>query len=58
MTETPSEYDLLLAAVPAPLAAAWLVSLFSTVGTAAALGIGSLVAFLPLIYTLFLSPPV
>lgn len=58
MTETPGEYDLLLASLPASLGLAWLASLFSTVGTVVALGLGSLLALIPLAYTLFLRPPV
>lgn len=53
----PSEYDLVLAALPAPLAAALAWSSVTAIGPAVALGIGSLLACAPLFYTLFLSPP-
>lgn len=53
----PNEYDLVLAALPAPLAAALAWSSIAAVGPALALGVGALLACPPLLYTLFLSPP-
>lgn len=55
---TPDEYDLVLAAVPAPLAAGLAWSSVAAIGPALALGVGSLLAVAPLLYALFLSPPV
>lgn len=52
------EYDYVLAALPASLMAGGVVSLYSTVAPAVALGAGSLLAVVPLVYTLFFSPPV
>jgi hypothetical protein len=54
---SPDEYDLVLAALPAPLAAGLAWSWFAAIGPALALGAGSLLAVAPLFYALFLSPP-
>lgn len=56
-TTTPDEYDVVLAALPAPLVAGLAWSSVAAVGPALALGLGSLLAVFPLLYTLFLSPP-
>lgn len=52
------EYDYVLVALPASLLVGGLVSLYSALAPAIALGLGSLLAVVPLVYTLFLSPPV
>ncbi|WP_255197172.1 hypothetical protein [Halorarius litoreus] len=57
MPHEPDQYDAVLAALPAPLAAGLAWSSVSAVGPALALGVGSLVAVAPLLYALFLSPP-
>lgn len=54
----PDEYDLVLATLPAPLVAGLAWANVAAVGPAVALGIGSLLAVAPLLYGLFLSPPV
>ena len=51
------EYDVVLAALPAPLVAGGVASLYSAVAPAVALGFGSLLAILPLVYALFVRPP-
>lgn len=58
MPDSPDEYDAVLAALPAPLAAGLVWSSVASVGPALALGVGSLLAVAPLLYALFLSPPV
>lgn len=52
------EYDAVLAAVPAPLAAGALVGLFSTLSVTLALGAGSLVAAGIVGWALFFASPV
>lgn len=51
------EYDVVLAAVPAPLVAGGVASVYSAIAPAVALGFGSLLAIVPLVYTLFVRPP-
>lgn len=51
------EYDAVLAAVPAPLAAGALVAVYSSLSVALALGAGSLVAAGIVGWALFLAPP-
>jgi hypothetical protein len=51
------EYDVVLAALPAPLVAGGVASFYSAIAPAVALGFGSLLAILPLVYALFLRPP-
>lgn len=53
----PNEYDAVLAALPAPLAAGLAWSWFGAIGPALALGVGSLLAVAPLLYALFWRPP-
>lgn len=53
-----TQYDAVLAAVPAPLAAGAIVALFSSLSMALALGAGSLVAAGIVGWALFLTPPV
>lgn len=52
-----TEYDVVLAAVPVPLVAGGVASFYAAIAPAVALGLGSLVAILPLVYTLFVRPP-
>jgi hypothetical protein len=51
------EYDFVLAALPAPLVAGGVASFYSAIAPAVALGFGSLLAILPLVYALFVRPP-
>lgn len=52
------EYDYVLVALPASLLAGGLVWLYGALAPALALALGSLLAVVPLLYALFLSPPV
>lgn len=52
------EYDYVLVALPASLLAGGFVWLYGALAPALALALGSLLAVVPLLYALFLSPPV
>ncbi|WP_435196417.1 hypothetical protein [Natronomonas sp. EA1] len=52
-----NEYDAVLAVLPIPLLASGLLAGATAVSTAVSLAVGSLLAVIPLLYTLFVAPP-
>lgn len=55
--ESPSRYDLLLAAVPVPMVAGAAAAAMSSLPPANGLGVGALLSAMVVVYGLFCDPP-